>query len=99
MTKSVIMRKYAAAIAFGFVLLLLFVLFGPFFSKTSGIFPFQTKELLPDQSIVSTTSNVVIVSAASYAKLKDFDGIEGFYQKMWDNRMSFAEAHGKLFIV
>lgn len=41
------------------------------------------------------TNRVVIVTGASYEKLKDFDGIDGFYQKTWDNRLSYTEAHGK----
>src|SRR5271170_4117878 len=48
----------------------------------------------PIESSNNKTNSVIIVTAASYEKLADFEGVDGFYQKMWDNRMSFAEAHG-----
>lgn len=48
-----------------------------------------------ESSFESNKKNgVVIVTAASYEKLADFAGVDGFYQKMWDNRMSYAGAHG-----
>jgi hypothetical protein len=36
--------------------------------------------------------NVVMLTVASYQKLRDFKRVPDFYQKMWNNRM--AEAHG-----
>jgi hypothetical protein len=38
--------------------------------------------------------NVVMLTAASYQKLRDFKQVPDFYQKMWNNRMAYAEAHG-----
>ena|SRR5204863_1336450 len=41
---------------------------------------------------------VVILTAASFEKLEDFKEVEGFYQKVWDNRMDYADAHGNFTI-
>jgi hypothetical protein len=41
-------------------------------------------------------NGVVIVTMVSYERLDVFKGFDDFYQKMWDNRVTYAEAHGKL---
>jgi hypothetical protein len=44
---------------------------------------------------VEKKPSVVIVTAASHEKLVgDFQEIDNFYQKIWDNRNTYAEAHG-----
>ena len=92
------MRKGVAILAFISALLLSFLCFRLFLADMLGLgkFPFQFHDPnVPGQSEENKTNRVVILTGASYEKLRDFEGIEGFYQKMWDSRLSFAEAHGK----
>jgi hypothetical protein len=37
--------------------------------------------------------SVVLVTTASSGKLNDFKDVDNFYQKLWDNRMSYAVHH------
>jgi uncharacterized YccA/Bax inhibitor family protein len=68
------------------------------------LLPLWTFELLFTQAVhepiedpapvLPTQKGVVIVTAASTEKLVDFSGVDNFYQNMWNNRMSYANAHG-----
>jgi hypothetical protein len=53
-------------------------------------------ESVPETESNTARGGVVIVTAASTEKLEDFQGIDHFYQHMWNNRMSYAEAHGTI---
>jgi hypothetical protein len=92
MHKSIATAVYLAAFLVFFFSLRLFL--ARIFDL--DISPFQAHNL-PEQSVATRNDRVVIVTGVSYDKVKDFDGVDGFYQKMWDNRLSYTEAHGKFF--
>jgi hypothetical protein len=58
---------------------------------------FQGGDTQVPQVASKIANKVVMVTAASREKLVDFQDIDNFYQKTWDNRMSYAEAHGNYF--
>jgi hypothetical protein len=37
---------------------------------------------------------VVIVTTLSHEKIKEFSGVDNFYEKLWRNRKAFADLHG-----
>ena len=37
---------------------------------------------------------VILVTTASYEKVKEFDGVEKYYLNVWQNRRAFTEQHG-----
>ena len=43
---------------------------------------------------VKANHGVVVLTGLTSKTLKDFEGVEGFYDKMWNNRVTYATAHG-----
>ena len=88
------MRKSLITITFALISLFWLVFFISHIRLSELDFTHNTVPQTRPIESSNKTNGVVIVTAASYEKLADFEGVDGFYQKMWDNRMSFAEAHG-----
>ena len=77
------MQKSIAAAAFTSAFFVFFFSLRLFLARIFGpdIFPFQIHNL-PEQWVATESNRVVVVTGASYEKVTDFDGIDGFYQKM-----------------
>jgi hypothetical protein len=48
----------------------------------------------PEQVGVPAHHGVVLLTGLTAEKLKDFEGVEEFYEKQWNNRATYALAHG-----
>lgn len=38
---------------------------------------------------------VVLLTGLTFERLQDFDGVDDFYAKLWNNRLTYTSAHGK----
>src|SRR5271168_4091953 len=87
-----VMRKSVITMTFALISLFSLVFFISHFRLSELDITHNTvPQTRPIESLNNKTNGVIIVTAVSYEKLVDFEGVDGFYQKMWDNRMSFAE--------
>ena len=100
--------KYVAAIvpSIGTVVLLLLVILhvsevGVGKDVAWGTLKFDTKSGGVEKTTVTRSCNaearqqgVLLVTTASHEKIKEFNGVENVYEKIWQNRKAFTDQHG-----
>ena len=56
----------------------------------------QSRETISEDGI-SSKHGVVLLTGLTFEKLQDFEGVQDFYGKIWNNRISYAQVHGNSF--